>query len=459
MKKRVLALVMSTAMIASVLTACGGNSNDGGSASNTSNTATGDNSASADNAATGDNSASADTSADNSAATDNSAAGEQTMDYGSGEIKIWVPDAVTGVTQTLCDSFFEAHPEMNGYTVAIEPMGEGDAAGNVITDVEAAPDLYAFAQDQMARLVTAGALTPISGDYATFVKESNDAGAAAAAQVGSEVYAFPLTSDNGYFMYYDKSVITDPSSLDQIIADCEAAGKNFYFDTGSWYQTAFFFGAGCQLEFETDESGAFTGITNTYASENGLKAIKAIRTMSESKSYMDGSSVGDAVNWAAIVDGTWDSSAAKEILGDNYACAPLPKFTVDGESFQLGGFGGFKLMGVKPQAEPGKLVVCLELAKYLSDTDAQLTRFKEVGWGPSNVAAQQDSAVQADEALSALGQQLQYTIPQGQYPGEYWSEADALGETICGGNFKGYTDDQLMEELQKFSDKMDALVK
>lgn len=451
MKKRVLALVMSTAMIASVLTACGGNSNDGGSTPDTNNTTTGDNNASADNSAAADSNSSSGDS--------NAAADTQTMDFGSGEIKIWVPDAVTSVTETLCNSFFEAHPEMNGYTVAIEPMGEGDAAGNVITDVEAAPDLYAFAQDQMARLVTAGALTTINGDYATFVKESNDAGAAAAAQVGSEVYAFPLTSDNGYFLYYDKSVVTDPSSLEQIIADCEAAGKNFYFDTGSWYQTAFFFGTGCKLEFETDEDGNFTGITNTYASENGLKAIKAIRTMSESKIYMDGSSVGDAVNWAAIVDGTWDSSSAKEILGDNYACAPLPKFTVDGETFQLGGFGGFKLMGVKPQAEGGKLVVCLELAKYLSDTDAQLTRFKEVGWGPSNLTAQQDPAVQADEALSALGEQLQYTIPQGQYPGDYWSEADALGETICGGNFKGYTDDQLMAELQKFSDKMDALVK
>lgn len=451
MKKRVLALVMSTAMIASVLTACGGNSNDGGSTPDTNNTTTGDNNASADNSAAADSNSSSGDS--------NAAADTQTMDFGSGEIKIWVPDAVTSVTETLCNSFFEAHPEMNGYTVAIEPMGEGDAAGNVITDVEAAPDLYAFAQDQMARLVTAGALTTINGDYATFVKESNDAGAAAAAQVGSEVYVFPLTSDNGYFLYYDKSVVTDPSSLEQIIADCEAAGKNFYFDTGSWYQTAFFFGTGCKLEFETDEDGNFTGITNTYASENGLKAIKAIRTMSESKIYMDGSSVGDAVNWAAIVDGTWDSSSAKEILGDNYACAPLPKFTVDGETFQLGGFGGFKLMGVKPQAEAGKLVVCLELAKYLSDTDAQLTRFKEVGWGPSNLTAQQDPAVQADEALSALGEQLQYTIPQGQYPGDYWSEADALGETICGGNFKGYTDDQLMAELQKFSDKMDALVK
>ena len=420
MKKRVLALVMSTAMIASVLTACGGKEE---APAQDTNNAPADNNASADNSAAADNNA----SADNSAAADT-----QTMDFGSGTIKIWVPDAVTGVTETLCNSFFEAHPEMNGYTVSIEPMGEGDAAGNVITDVEA------------------GALTTINGDYATFVQDSNDAGAAAAAKVGNEVYAFPLTSDNGYFLYYDKSVVTDPSSLEKIIADCEAAGKNFYFDTGSWYQTAFFFGAGCELAFDTDEDGNFTGIKNTYASENGLKALKAIRTMSESKIYMDGSSVGDAVNWAAIVDGTWDSSAAKEVLGDNYACAKLPTFTVDGETFQLGGFGGFKLLGVKPQAEAGKLVVCLELAKYLSDTDAQLARFNEVGWGPSNVTAQQDPAVQADEALSALGEQLQYTIPQGQYPGEYWSEADALGETICGGNFKGYTDEQLMAELEAF---------
>ena len=46
-------------------------------------------------------------------------------------------------------------------------------------------------------------------------------------------------------MYYDKSVVTDPSSMEAILADCEKAGKNVYMDiTSGWYQTAFFFGAG-----------------------------------------------------------------------------------------------------------------------------------------------------------------------------------------------------------------------
>lgn len=434
MKKKVLSLLLAGAMTAALFAGCGSGDDGADDAGSTTNK---------DDAGDTD---------------DGGADSDEPIDYGSGEIKIWVPDAVQAVTQTMTDEFFEANPDMAGYTVTIEPMGEGEAAGNVITDLEAAPDIYAFAQDQMTRLVAANALAKISGDYAAFVSESNTEGAAGAAMVGDECYAFPLTADNGYFLYYDKSVITDPSSLEQIIADCEAAGKNFYFDTGAWYQTAFFFATGCTMSFDTDSEGNFTGVNVDYASENGLKALKAIINMTSSKIYMDDSTMGNMVNWAACVDGTWDSATAKDVLGDNYACAKLPTFTVDGETFQLSGFGGFKLMGIKPQEEAGKLVVCMELAKYLSDTDAQLTRYNEVGWGPSNLTAQQDEAVQSDPALTAFGEQLAFMVSQGQYPQEYWDEGDALGETICGGNFNGYSDEQLMEELQKFQDKMTAVV-
>ena len=437
MKKKALALLMATTMVASALAGCGN--------SETPETP----------ATSGDNTP----AATQESQKEEEKPQEQAVDFGSGEIKIWVADKVVDTTKALTDEFFAAHPEMSGYTVVIEEVGEGDSAGKIITDVEAAPDIYGFAQDQLTRLVAAGAIATIGGDYAEFVKTANDAGAAAAAMVGDQVYAFPYTSDNGYFLYYDKSVVTDPSTLEAIIADCEAAGKNFYFDTAAWWQTAFFFGNGCQLTFDTDSEGNFTACNMDYASDKGVKALKAIVNMSSSKSYQKGSSVGTAVNWAAIVDGVWDSTSAKEVLGDNYACAKLPTVTVDGETFQLGGFGGFKLMGVKPQAEVGKLAVCLELAKYLTDTKAQLDRFNVVGWGPSNLEAQKNEAVQADEALSALAEQLAFAVPQGQYPGDYWSEGDALGESATNGSFAGYTDEQLMAELQAFTDKMMNIVK
>ena len=61
-----------------------------------------------------------------------------------------------------------------------------------------------------------------------------------------------------------------------------------------------------------------------------------------------------------------DSGAAKELFGDNYACAKLPTFEADGQEYQMSGFGGFKLLGVKPQTDTNKAIVCMELAKYLS---------------------------------------------------------------------------------------------
>ena len=152
------------------------------------------------------------------------------------------------------------------------------------------------------------------------------------------------------------------------------------------------------------------------------------------------------------MDGTWDASAAKEMFGENYACAKLPTVEMNGEAVQLSGFGGFKLLGVKPQTDDEKLALCDELALYLSSGEVQLARYNEVSWGPSNLAAQADPAVQADEALSALGQQLAFAIPQGQYPGEYWGQAEALGDSIIAGDYKGADDAALMAALQAFQD-------
>ena len=374
------------------------------------------------------------------------AAGDKTL-------KVWVADAVVDFTKAQIETFMAAHPEYADYAVTVEPVGEGDAASNILTDVEAGADIFGFPQDQLARLVAADALIELSDENAAIVAAENDAGSVAAAKMGDLTYAYPLTSDNGYFLYYDKSVVSDPSTLEAIVADCEAAGKKIYFDIRSgWYQPAFFFGAGCVLTYDTDESGAFTACNIDYASDKGLGAFKALIKFTESPAFVNGSSVSNATNAAAIVDGTWDASAAKEMFGDNYACAKLPTVEMNGEAVQLSGFGGFKLLGVKPQTDDEKLALCDELALYLSSGEVQIARYNEVSWGPSNLAAQADPAVQADEALSALGQQLAFAIPQGQYPGEYWGKAESLGDSIIAGDYKGADDATLMAALQAFQD-------
>ena len=384
-------------------------------------------------------------------------AAEEITDYGTGDIKVWVAENTVEFTQNKIKEWQDANPQFAGYTVTVEPVGEGDAAGNMITDVEAGADIYAFAQDQIARLVTAGALEEVAPENQDAVKSQNDEGSVKAATVGGVLYAYPLTSDNGYFLYYDKSVVTDPTSLEKIVADCEAAGKNFYFEINSaWYQTAFFFGTGAELTYDTDADGNFTNCNVTYASPEGVVALKEMIELSESRAFQNGSSVDKATDLAAIVDGTWDKAAAKAAFGDNYACAKLPEFEgADGKTYQLSGFGGYKLLGVKPQEDELKLAVCDALAAYLSGEDVQKARFEDenIGWGPSNKNVQASDAVKSDEALTALAEQLQYSIPQGQYPGDYWSLGTSLGDSIIAKEVtSSSSDDELMKVLQDFQD-------
>ena len=365
----------------------------------------------------------------------------------SGEIKIWVAEAVVDFTTQQVENFKALHPEYAGMTVIVQPVGEGDAASNMITDVEAGADIFAFAQDQLARLVAAGALEEVAPENVEVLTAENDAGSVGAVKMGETYYAYPMTSDNGYFLYYDKSVVTDPSTLEGILAACEAAGKSFYMEINSgWYQTAFFFGAGCELTFDSNDEGQLIKMNASYASDAGVKALKAMIETAKSPAFVNGSSVSNATNVAAIVDGTWDASAAKQIFGENYAATKLP--TVDG--FQMGGFGGFKMLGVKPQVDDDKLAACDALAAYLTSEEVQLARYNAVGWGPSNLKAQQNEAVQADEALSALAAQLAFCAPQGQYPGDYWSLATALGDDILADKLDDADDAALLATLQQF---------
>ena len=227
-----------------------------------------------------------------------------------GEIKVWVAEAAVEFTKAQVEAFKAANPEYANMTVTIQPVGEADAASNMLTDVEAGADLYVFAQDQLARLVAAGALVDVLPENAEIVAAQNDAGSVAAVKLGETMYAYPMTSDNGYFLYYDKSVVTDPSNMEAILADCEAAGKNVYFEINNgWYQPAFFFGAGCTLTYGTNDEGAIISMDCDYASENGLKALKSMIKLAQSPIHVNGSSASNATNLGAIVDGTWDAGA------------------------------------------------------------------------------------------------------------------------------------------------------
>ena len=74
----------------------------------------------------------------------------------------------------------------------------------------------------------------------------------------------------------------------------------------------------------------------------------------------------------------------------------------------------------------------------------------------SNLKAQENDAVKADAALSALSEQFAYTIPQGQYPGDYWSNAEALAGDVTT-KLQGASEDDVKAALKSFQETVSAL--
>lgn len=348
---------------------------------------------------------------------------------GTYDITMWVSekDGVAALTQQQIDAFEVAYPGIV-INAQIEGVSEADAGSKVVNDVATAPDIFCFAQDQVARLVQAAALAAPSGDIAKMLTEQNDAGSVAAASVAGTLYAYPMTSDNGIYMYYNTSLFTeeDVESLEKIIEICEANNVKFrYALEDAWVNASFFFGAGCHSQWTMNENGEFTNIDDNYNSELGLIAMKGMQKLAQSPMYdSDANIFTDA---GVIVTGTWNADAAVAHFGENLGATDLPSFEVDGQSYHLGSFTGNKLMGVKPQADSKKAAVLSLLAQYLTGEVCQQQRFDSFQWGPSNLTVQASDAVQSNVALAAFAKQGAYGVPQGQIHGSWWDLAKALG--------------------------------
>lgn len=370
-------------------------------------------------------------------------------------VTVWVSETegVKTLTEQQITTFFTDNKEFKGkYKVTVEGISEGEAATQMVTDVATGADIFCYAQDQMGRLIEAKALSALGSTSAKFVQDNNDAGSVRAATVGTTVYSYPLTSDNGYFMYYDKSVVKE-SSLDDlalIVKDCEDASKNFSFaiEDSAWYTASFFFGVGCTSSWTYDNKTNKWKAADNFSDETkGLIALKGTQILTNSSAYVDSSKASDfgaATPSAVVVSGTWDAEEAAKQLGTNLGVAKLPKFTVDGKSYQLGSYSGYKLMGVKPQTDAGKAEFCHKLAQYLTGKDCQQARLEKLSWGPSNKEAAASNAAQENAALKGLAAQSPYATPQGQIHGGWWDFAKLLGKT------KGKTEDELKDMLTQY---------
>lgn len=362
-------------------------------------------------------------------------------------LKVWGPQEDQELLKGLIEDFKATQKDIE-WDITLGVVSEADARDLVTQDLDTAGDVFAFPSDQLLDLVNQGALYEITRNKDAIVKQ-NVAGSVDAASVGESLYAYPMTADNGYFMYYDASVFTedDVKSLDKMLEVANSKNKKVFMDVSNgWYIASFFLGAGGTLDL-------VDGVQVTdFNNEKGVAVGEAIRKFTANSAFMTGDDTvltaefGKSI--AAGVSGTWNAAVIEAALGENYAATKLPEFTVDGKAVQMASFGGYKMLGVKSSTKFP--VQAMDLAEFLTNETSQVKRFEVRGAGPSNIKAGESEIVLANKALAALAEQALYAKSEKNVTGSYWSPAEAFGTEMENKNTADMKSllDKMVEQIQ-----------
>ncbi|WP_294831326.1 extracellular solute-binding protein [uncultured Gemmiger sp.] len=359
-------------------------------------------------------------------------------------LTMWGAEEDQDLLREISDKFIEKYGNYGGkITINLGAQSESTAKDTVLTDPTAAADVYAFADDQLNELVKAGALQEVQLN-ADDVKNRNTPASVDAATVDGKLYAYPLTADNGYFMFYDKSFFTedDVKSLDTMMEKAAAAGKKVSMDVANgWYLYSFYAGAGLNLGLADD------GV-NTVCNWNeapGADVTQAVIDICKNPGFIalkDEEFTGKLKDGTLVagVNGTWRANDASEVWGANYAACKLPTYTLNGEQVQMASFSGFKLIGVNPHS--ANVGAAMLLADFVTNEENEGLRFKERTQGPSNINA---LAAASSPALTAVVDQSEYATLQ-RVGGNYWASAETLGSICVNGNPDGKDPQALIDD-------------
>ena len=381
--------------------------------------------------------------------------GEGCMGMNDGSIKltVWVSEADKAFATQVAEEFKKAHPDKT-YNIVIDIQGENDVATRVLKDVENAGDVYSCANDQLSKLINGDALAQIAGDRLERIKRGNSADAMDSATIsvrGKEgVYGMPYT-DNTFFLYYNKSVLTetDVQSIDGILSKCVDGKKFAYPMKDGWYTSAFYFGKGLGYEVQYDENLAETSITCDFDNATGTAVTSAMWTLVKDprvKADADDSKIIAGFNDGSIiagVSGIWNRTAIESYLGENFGATKLPTYTlnkgaVGEEQVQLVSFAGYKLMGVNNYSK--NKTDAMDFAEFYTNKENQIKHFETRGFVPTNEEARAEAKVQSDVCAKAITAQLAYSKTQKGVPSTLWVPMEGLGSAMVTGAQSGNFD-------------------
>ncbi|MDO5545127.1 MAG: extracellular solute-binding protein [Eubacteriales bacterium] len=388
-------------------------------------------------------------------------------------LTLWGAEEDQALLAELVGRFEAQYPDQT-FDIQIGVESESTAKDTVLTDVEAAADVFAFANDQLNDLIAAGALLALDGDIAQVlpayadktiddVKAANGEGAVAAASKDGTLYAFPMGGGNNYFLYYDSTKVTaeQAQSWDGLLAAAEAAGSKVGMTFASgWYNASFFLGAGFVTDMNADGTTVMDWNGTSPDGFTGIDVVKGMSAIAAHPGFLaiaDGDISNQIASGAvcAVVSGTWDAGAAETAFGEGYAATKLPTFTCADQQVQMSCYSGFKLMGVNAYSKNSGWAVLL--AEFLTNEESQASRFEARQLAPTNLKAAENDAVTSNVAIAASAAQDVYGSVQ-NVGGKFWDPTATFGQMIANGELASADDAAIQAALDTLVEGVTAPV-
>ncbi|WP_312682247.1 extracellular solute-binding protein [Lactococcus taiwanensis] len=384
------------------------------------------------------------------AACGNSTSGSKTSssssDKLSGTVRLYVDVAQKPAFQKVVDDFTKDNKDVTVKVIA-NASGSANAKTDIAKDPAKYADVFAVPNDQLGDMADKGYINQIAPKYAKEAKNNDSKTAYEGMEYRGKLYAMPMEVQ-AQTLFYNKSKLTadDVKSWDTLTSKgVVASDLTVPYNFGPIFQSA-----GVKLFGENGEDVK----GSTYNTSAGIAALNWFAAQKSNKGVMQTTNALNQLQSGkadAILDGPWDTANVKKVLGDNYAVAPYPTITLDGQQKQMQAFLGIHGFAVNSKAKAP--AVAQALAAYITKESAQLALFKDQGLVPANTDAQMNSDVKADAAAQAVltmsksdHSTLMPKLPQ---MATYWN---VLGPVINGAYTGKITPAQYKDQLQKLQD-------
>ena len=365
-------------------------------------------------------------------------------------MKVWGSEADGKLVESMIDSFVEAHKGEADFDISFVAQEEADAKKDGLSNIEECADIFSIPDDQLSAFAAAGVCKPI--DNAEEIKKANIEGAVEAATVNGELYAYPMTADNGYFLYYNKKYLkeSDVETFDKLMEVAAKQNKYISMDWASgWYLYSFFANTGLEVGLNDD---GMTNHCNWNSKEGDIKGVDVAQAMwdiagNPGFKMQSNDELKEAIKDGSViagVSGVWLAPDFEKYWGKDIGATKLPTYTCKGKQIQMGSYSGYKLLGVNSYSKNKEWAV--KLAEWMTNEQNQKLRFEQRGNVPSNKAAASSKEVTENVANKGLIEQSKFASLQ-RVGGNYWEPTMDFGTQMAKHDTEGKSMQVLLDRM------------